>query len=340
MERRKTFNDILKVVFSLLLGGVILYWMYRDFDFKNVSRVVLHEMDWTWMLLSFPFGILAQMFRGWRWQMSLNPIGEYPRASTSINSIFLSYAVSLVVPRIGEFARCGVLKRYDGVSFTKALGTVVTERIIDSLLVLAITLLTLFFQLRVFDRFFSRTGTNIEIMFDRFSTTGYVVTAVCAVAVLILLWYLLRRFSIYNKVKCTISGLMQGVFSLRGVKNMPLYVLFTLGIWVSYFLHYYLTFFCFEATSGLGMACALVTFIVGSIAVIVPTPNGAGPWHFAVKTMLILYGVGETDALYFVLIVHSVQMLLVILLGIYAWMALAFTKKRKRGTEAVTVGNE
>lgn len=314
--------------------------MYRDFDFKNVSRVLLHEMDWTWMLLSFPFGILAQMFRGWRWQMSLNPIGEYPRASTSINSIFLSYAVSLVVPRIGEFARCGVLKRYDGVSFTKALGTVVTERIIDSLLVLAITLLTLFFQLRVFDRFFSRTGTNIEIMFDRFSTTGYVVTAVCAVAVLILLWYLLRRFSIYNKVKCTISGLMQGVFSLRGVKNMPLYVLFTLGIWVSYFLHYYLTFFCFEATSGLGMACALVTFIVGSIAVIVPTPNGAGPWHFAVKTMLILYGVGETDALYFVLIVHSVQTLLVILLGIYAWMALAFTKKRKRGTEAVTVGNE
>lgn len=314
--------------------------MYRDFDFKNVSRVVLHEMDWTWMLLSFPFGILAQMFRGWRWQMSLNPIGEYPRASTSINSIFLSYAVSLVVPRIGEFARCGVLKRYDGVSFTKALGTVVTERIIDSLLVLAITLLTLFFQLRVFDRFFSRTGTNIEIMFDRFSTTGYVVTAVCAVAVLILLWYLLRRFSIYNKVKCTISGLMQGVFSLRGVKNMPLYVLFTLGIWVSYFLHYYLTFFCFEATSGLGMACALVTFIVGSIAVIVPTPNGAGPWHFAVKTMLILYGVGETDALYFVLIVHSVQTLLVILLGIYAWMVLAFTKKRKRGTEAVTVGNE
>lgn len=340
MERRKTFNDILKVLFSLLLGGVILYWMYRDFDFKNVSRVLLHEMDWTWMLLSFPFGILAQMFRGWRWQMSLNPIGEYPRASTSINSIFLSYAVSLVVPRIGEFARCGVLKRYDGVSFTKALGTVVTERIIDSLLVLAITLLTLFFQLRVFDRFFSRTGTNIEIMLDRFSTTGYVVTAVCAVAVLILLWYLLRRFSIYNKVKCTISGLMQGVFSLRGVKNMPLYVLFTLGIWVSYFLHYYLTFFCFEATSGLGMACALVTFIVGSIAVIVPTPNGAGPWHFAVKTMLILYGVGETDALYFVLIVHSVQTLLVILLGIYAWMALAFTKKRKRGTEAVTVGNE
>lgn len=318
----------MKVLFSLLLGGLILYWMYRDFDFKNVGRVLVHEMDWTWMLLSFPFGVLAQMLRGWRWQMSLEPIGEHARASVSVNSIFLSYAVSLVVPRVGEFARCGVLKRYDGVSFTKALGTVVTERIIDSLLVLAITLVTLFFQLRVFDSFFSRTGTNIETLFSRFSTAGYIVTAVCAVAAVVLLWVLLRRFSIYNKVKCTISGIMQGVFSLRGVSNMPLYALFTLGIWVSYFLHYYLTFFCFEATSSLGMACALVTFIVGSIAVIVPTPNGAGPWHFAVKTMLILYGVGETDALYFVLIVHSVQTLLVVLLGVWAWIALAFTSKK------------
>ena len=78
------------------------------------------------------------------------------------------------------------------------------------------------------------------------------------------------------------------------------------------------------------MMCAMVTFIVGSIAVIVPTPNGAGPWHFAVKTMLILYGIQANDALFFVLIVHSVQTLLVVLLGIYAWIALAFTGKVKR----------
>ena len=44
--------------------------------------------------------------------------------------------------------------------------------------------------------------------------------------------------------------------------------------------------------------------------------------------MLILYGVGANDALYFVLIVHSVQTLLVVFLGIYAWLALSFTEKR------------
>ena len=129
-------------------------------------------------------------------------------------------------------------------------------------------------------------------------------------------------------VKATLSGIWQGVVSLRGVKNTPMFLLFTIGIWASYFLHYYLTFFCFDFTAHLGVSCALVTFVVGSIAVIVPTPNGAGPWHFAVKTMLILYGVANEQALFFVLIVHSVQTMLVILLGVWGWAALAFTKRR------------
>ena len=111
---------------------------------------------------------------------------------------------------------------------------------------------------------------------------------------------------------------------MKNVKNKPLFIFFTLAIWLSYFLHYYLTFFCFEATSSLGLSAALVTFIVGSIAVIVPTPNGAGPWHFAVKTMLILYGIADTDALYFVLIVHTVQTLLVVALGVLASVSLSW----------------
>ena len=320
-------NNILKILLSVMLGGAILYWMYRGFDFQQVRDVMLHQMNWTWMLLSFPFGIMAQVFRGWRWRQTLEPIGECPRTLTAIHAVFLSYAVSLVVPRIGEFARCGVLKRYDSVSFPKSLGTVVTERAIDSLLVMLIAALTLLCQLPVFMTFFDKTGTSIDTVVTQFSWAGWLVTTVCLLAIVLLGCLLLRKLSIYNKVKDTLNGIWQGIASLRNIRNVPLFLFFTLAIWGSYFLHYYLTFFCFDATAGLGMSCALVTFIVGSIAVIVPTPNGAGPWHFAVKTMLILYGVQDNDALYFVLIVHSVQTLLVVLLGIYAWLCLSLTKR-------------
>lgn len=53
--------------------------------------------------------------------------------------------------------------------------------------------------------------------------------------------------------------------------------------------------------------------------------------------MLILYGVSDINALYFVLIVHTVQTMLVILLGIYAWAALAFTKKKDTALTAETI---
>ena len=311
----------------LLLGGAILYWMYRDFDFQNISHVLWHEMNWMWMLLSLPFGILAQVLRGLRWKQALEPVGEKPRSSVTVYSIFVSYAASLVVPRVGEFTRCAILKRWEGVSFSKALGTVVTERIIDMMLMLLIIGVAVLLEMSAFGTFFRETGTSLQGILAGFSLMGWVVAAVCAVAAVLLLFILVRHLSIYNKVKTTLGGVCEGVLSLRNVRNLPLFVVMTVGIWASYFLHYYLTFFCFDFTAGLGVTCALVTFCIGSIAVIVPTPNGAGPWHFAVKTMLILYGVQDDQALYFVLIVHTVQTMLVVLLGIYAWLTLNFTKR-------------
>ena len=333
----KTTQTFLKMLLPLLLGGAILYWMYRDFDFERISHVLAHETNWTWMLLSFPFGILAQAIRGWRWKQTLDPIIEERgerreesdiRTSTCVNAVFVSYAVSLIIPRIGEFTRCAILKRWEGIKFSKALGTVVTERAVDTLTVMLYSGLILLVEMSVFGSFFRKTGTTMDRILSGFSPAGWSVTAICAVAVLLLAHILLRDLSIYNKVKTTLSGIWEGIMSLRRVRNLPLYLLFSVGIWVCYFLHFYLTFFCFDFTASLGLGCALVAFIVGNFAVIVPTPNGAGPWHFAVKTMLILYGVADEQALYFVLIVHTVQTLLVVLLGVYAWARLSFSEVR------------
>ncbi len=323
---KKTISYILKISLPLILGGAILYWMYRGFDFSQLSSV-LDEMDWSWMLLSLPFGVLAQVFRGLRWRQTLDPLGERARTSTSIYAIFISYASSLAVPRIGEFARCGVLKRYDDVSFPKALGTVVTERAVDTIVMLVATAVALLVNMPVFTTFFSRTGTRLDTFFGQFTTTGYIVTLICGLAALLLVFLLVRKMTIYNKVKDVVRNLWQGVISLRHVNNVWLYLFFTVAIWFSYFFHFSLTFKCFEATSSLGFDAAIVSFVVGSIAVIVPTPNGAGPWHFAVKTMLILYGVESNAALFFVLIVHTIQTFLVVLLGILGGICV----KRKVG---------
>lgn len=323
----KLLQTTAKILLPFVLGGAILYWMYRGEDWQSIKHVMINEMNWTWMLLSFPFGILAQAFRGWRWKQTLEPLGEKTRSSVAVNAVFMSYAASLVIPRIGEFTRCGVLNRWEGTSFPKALGTVVTERAVDTLIVMLYSGIIVLFSLSTFGTFFEKTGTSFENILSGFSLMGWLVTAVCGVAVVLLLHLLLKNLSIYNKVKTTLSDIWEGVLSLRNIRSLPLYLFYTVGIWGCYFLHFYLTFFCFDFTSDLGIGCALVAFIVGNFAVIVPTPNGAGPWHFAVKTMLILYGVQDEQALYFVLIVHTVQTMLVILLGIFGWTHLSLTKR-------------
>lgn len=327
----KNWRSILKIVLPLVLGGAILWWMYRGFDWPTLRSAFTSGMDWTWMWLSFPFGILAQVFRALRWRQALHPLGEHPRLHTSINAIFLSYASSLVVPRMGEVLRCGVLKRYDGVSFSRGVGTVVTERVIDMLIIFVLSLGVFLFQIPVFMDFFERTGVSIGGFLSQFTTTGWVVTIVCAVLIAVMAYVLLRRWKLFTRTRSVLTDLKDGLLSIRKIDRIGVFLFNSLAIWVCYFLHFYLTFFCFKSTEGLGLDVAMVAFVVGTFAVLVPTPNGAGPWHFAVKTVLVLYGVGGDDGALFALIVHTVQTLLVAVLGLYAVVALSFTKQRNYG---------
>lgn len=320
---KKTLN----IAIPFVLGGAILWWMYRDFDFKSMEETFLHGMSWGWMLFSLVFGVTAQMFRGIRWKQTLEPMDEHPSMMNCIHAVFISYASSLIIPRSGELSRCGVLTKYDKVNFSKALGTVVTERIIDSLLILAITAVVILSQVAIFDTFFDQTGVSLEDTLRGFTTTGYIVTAICLIITIAFMWYALHRFTFMAKIRKMVDNMKEGIMSLRGVKNKWLFAFYTIAIWLSYFLHYWITFRCFDFTEQLSFTAAIVSFIVGSISVIVPTPNGAGPWHFAVKTILILYGLADTDAVTFVLIVHTVQTALVPLLGIFSLICLGMKGK-------------
>ena len=71
----KIIKKTLKIVLPILLGGFILYWVYRDFDFERAKEVLLHGTDWGWMLLSLLFGVMSHVLRGWsRWGLILRGV--------------------------------------------------------------------------------------------------------------------------------------------------------------------------------------------------------------------------------------------------------------------------
>ena len=318
----------MQVVFPLLLGAFILIWIYRDFNFHRVWQVLSGGMNYGWMLLSLVFGVFANLFRGWRWKLALEPLNEHPKTSNCVNAIFVSYASNLVIPRVGEVTRCGVLSKYDGVSFSKSLGTVVSERMVDTLCVGLITGLTLLSQMPVFATFFAETGTDVGRYAEVLTSGHLYLIILCALAVLLLAFFLIRNVALFARLKGILQNVWLGIVALKDIRNIPLYIIYTVGIWGCYFLEFYLAFYAFGFSAHLGVLAGLVMFVVGTLAVIVPTPNGAGPWHFAVMTMMMLYGVGKEDAGIFALLVHGIQTFLLILLGIYGLSALPFTNKK------------
>lgn len=325
------YNKYIKATFNVLLpfilGGGILYWMYREYDFSKLGETIAEDMDWGWMAFSMVFGVLAQVFRGLRWKQSLEPLGEHPRLMDCIHGVFISYASSLIIPRSGEFTRCGVLKRYDDVNFSKALGTVLSERIVDSVIMLVMIALVIVFQVHAFDIFFDKTGTNVMDKLHSFTAMGYIVTVLCLIVTCVFFWIAFRRFTFLARLKAAMANVKEGFLSLSGVKNKWLYAFNSVMIWVSYFLHFWIAFYCFDFSADLGFTVAIVSFVVGSISVIVPTPNGAGPWHFSVKTILILYGVASVNAETFVFIVFALQTALVPLLGLFSLVCLGLRRR-------------
>lgn len=327
-KMKHSLKVALQILLPFVLGLGILWWMYRGTDWNDFLHCAIYDVHWGWMAVSLAFGILPQAARAWRWKMALKPLDEHPRRSTCVDAIFISYAASLVVPRIGEVTRCGTLKKADGVSFTKSLGTVVTERVVDSVIMLIFTGVAFLTQLPMFVSFLQETGTNLTDIMQRFTATGYLVTLLCMVTALAAAVILVHKFRVFRKGRDMLHDLWQGIISLRDVDNLPLYLFYSILIWVGYFLHFYTAFFCFDFTAGFSISASFLIFCVGTFAVLVPTPNGAGPWHFAVKTMLALYGVAEQQAILFALVVHTVQTALVVVLGMFGWLRVSLRKPK------------
>ena len=322
-------HKIIEIICSLTLASGILYWMYRDFPFSQVSETLIDGVHWDWMLFSLLFGVIPQILRGLRWRLALEPLHEYPSRRSCISAVYMSFAASLIIPRIGEISRCATLKKVEGTSFPVSLGTVVTERIVDSALVLLILLATFICAVPAFLRFFSTIGFTTDAFFEKFSVGGIIISAICLSLIMGGLAYIFIRLKTFNRFQDVFKKFSQGLVSVRQVRNTSLYIFFSISIWLCYFLHFFLAFYAFDFTSHLGIHAGLLAFCMITVAVLVPTPNGAGPWHFAVKVVLMQFGISLSEAILFALIVHALQTLLVIILGIYGYLTLTLSKKQE-----------
>lgn len=323
-------KTLLRIVLPLVLGGGILYLLYRNTDWSEVQEVISNQLDYPILLLSLVFGLVANIIRGLRWELLLPPIiseGEAkPKRINAILTVLGSYTVNMVIPRAGELWRCAEFKRYEGLPFSALLGTLINDRLADVLSLALILLGVLLGYHDFFLSFFAENPEQLRQLQGILSSPWLYVAGGVGLLTLVGLLYFLRKRP-ENKLSQIIVSIIEGIMSIRAMKKRGLFLLYSLLIWLCYFLFFYISFWAFPFTKELGPSVGLIAFALSSMSVLAPVQAGMGPWHFMVITTLTAYGVAQADAGAFALIVHSVQTLWITLVGLVAILALPLVNR-------------
>lgn len=324
----KSLSKVLQIVIPLAISAVILYFLYRDFDFSEFWQG-LNNIHLGWLLFALLFSQVGPLLRGLRWKQLLYPIGytNVPMKNMVL-SVYTGYAMNILIPRFGEICRCALLERYNKVPFGKSLGSLVAERVVDFVLLVTICGCIVLAQMSNFIKLMNPTDLqNVEEVAK--SHTGLWIT-LGVIAVCLIVFFMFKD-KLINWVKEFVSGFWQGFLSLKQVENLPLFLAYSIGIWVSYFFELYLAFYAFNFTEELGVSVGLLAFAGCSLAVLIPTPNGAGPWHGAIIAVLCMFGVTDANARTFALVVHTSQTFIYLFGGLIGWaLMLALNREKKK----------
>ncbi len=314
---------------SFFLLGILIFWMvYRDQDFDHIKSVLSNKVNYFWIVVSLFLGLLSHISRTIRWNLMIEPLGRKPRMLNTFLAVMVGYLMNLALPRMGEISRCGVLARYEKISFTKLIGTVVIERLIDVLMLLILLLvvvLTQFGQVLEFLNNNPEVNAKLQkVIFSPVLIGGFLILF----AVLWISRHKIRGSAFVKKIISFVGQFVEGLKSIQKMKNKGAFIFHSVFIWVLYFLMLYCVFFSFGFTSHLTPLAGLTVFVFGSFGMVAPVQGGIGAWHFMVIEALALYGVDRADGKVFALLAHGSTTIMLIVLGLIGLLVLPFVNER------------
>jgi hypothetical protein len=147
MTKSNLFS-LLKILVSIGLGVYLTWYIFDNMSAKDIAvfkSSILNSNPWL-ITLSLVLAFVTYLSRAYRWKYTLHPLGFKSSFKNQYHSLMIGYLVNMTIPRAGEFTRALMLKRSDNIPVAGSFGTIVTERIIDMLILLSIAFGTIFFN--------------------------------------------------------------------------------------------------------------------------------------------------------------------------------------------------
>ena len=233
--------------------------------------------------------------------------------------------------------RCTFLQRYEKVPFEKSLGTVVTERAVDFIIMVGIFIAAFLLNTGLMDTLHIGDLTLREMFHAKIdgmvsNHTLYIVIGIFVLLVVLIIftrkWW--SKVALFVKIKDFFVGIWQGLISIKDVRRPWLFIFYSLLIWVLWVLE---TVFCFQAfdyLSGYTFVMMFTVFAMGNIGFLIG-PGGIGTYPLIVAAMIVLYSGAEMYApgLATGWIAWGVQTVQVLILGLFSLAATAFMKRKE-----------
>jgi uncharacterized protein (TIRG00374 family) len=277
----------------------------------------IQELEWRWVALSILLGLSSHLIRAYRWKLLLQPLGFNVGLMRTFSALMTGYLSNLFVPRLGEIVRCSVLRRTTiAIPMGILLGTVVLERIIDFvvfLIIMACTFIVSFSEIAF-------TFRSITIPSINYKKLGWVL----AVIAIVLGWCILVICRAYSRnhlnekfvrAKSFIINVKKGFYSLLISQEKKLIVYTTVIKWGLYYLSDYVGLFAISTTSHLDWKVGLSILTMSSLSFAVPIQGAIGAYHILVSSILIAYGISQSNALLYAGVIHAMHMLTILICG-------------------------
>lgn len=336
-QRKPWLGYLLKFGVPLVVSVGLCYLLFTGIDFKEMIGIIRRECNFWWIALAMGLTVCSHIARAFRWRIQLRALKVYPPVYALIYSIFGTYAVNLVFPRLGEVWRTGYIAKRQDAPFSKVFGSMVADRLADTVTVLLLTVVTFLLATSQLSDYLGQNSESYLRILDWLTSPWLWLAGVACIA---FAWWFLAHKSDNKavvKIQSFFKGLWVGFAAIARMKGKGRWLLLTFCIWGCYFTQLYVAFYAFGFTEDIlshyGILAALVTFVLSSISMGVPSNGGIGPWQWSVIFALGLYGLAQGPATAFANLVMGCQTLLLILLGLFTFVCIAFDNKNKKLTQ-------
>lgn len=310
-------------VFPFLLTGVFLYFAFKDVNLTEAFNLISHVSIFYTFLFVLVFYI-SHYLRALRWKFMAHSVKPDMSVTNLLGATMIGYGVNCVVPRLGELYRGLFLAKWEGISRTSMIGTIVVERIID-ILALGIAVLI------------SVMIYSGDLYKDVSWLSSALILGFIAIFLLIIILYLTVRLKekFYNaivrfigkfsknaatKAADAFHTLTEGFSSLRTWKSYLITFLLTVLIMLAYGYSSYVGFYMLHMNemqiTTFGMAWILMT--ISAFGIIIPTPGGTGSYHaINILVLVQLFGFNQEVSAAFAILTHLISYVIFILSTIF-----------------------